>query len=160
MRSPIEALDLDLVFSQQAPLTVREFREACDRRGVDLLGDGAREALHRGGVLVPRYRLAKDVRAARAQARRENIPIARVLGGMSARGMISAPSATQAISTIRAPSRIDHGNPTNAGSTTSAVRPARFCIRPVSCCSSPISGVLYRIFARVARSRRDASPCG
>lgn len=87
MRSPLDPLDLDLVFSQQPPLTVREFRDACEHRGLDLsLGHGELEALHRGGALVPLYRLAKDVRAARAHARRQGIPVTQFLGRMSTRG--------------------------------------------------------------------------
>lgn len=61
MRSAIDLLDLDLVFSQQSLLTVSRFQNECGRRGLSL-ADGHLEAFHRPGILIPLYRLAKDVR--------------------------------------------------------------------------------------------------
>lgn len=73
----IDLLDLEYVFSQHSLLSVEEFREACNHRGIwlsHLLGKRQLEALHRAGVLVPAYRVIKDLRRLRAWARRNNLP--------------------------------------------------------------------------------------
>ncbi len=70
-----EALDLfdrEFVFTQRPLLAVGEFRRECERRGVRLL-DEHLEALHRAGVLVPLYRVAKEVRGGLAEARRRQL---------------------------------------------------------------------------------------
>lgn len=85
MRSAIDLLDLDLVFSQQSLLTVSRFQNECGRRGLSL-ADGHLEAFHRPGILIPLYRVAKDVRGALAYARREQLQGLPVWLGLSTVG--------------------------------------------------------------------------
>jgi hypothetical protein len=74
-KTTINLLDLELVFTQQKLLHTDDFKAACDRRGVSLItaGGGHLEALHRAGVLVPMYRIKKDIRAMRVAMRREEL---------------------------------------------------------------------------------------
>ena len=86
-----EALDLfdhEFVFTQRPLLAVGEFRRECQRCGVHLL-DEHLEALHRAGVLVPLYRVAKEVRHGLAEARRRQLtwlPPSLGLGPVPTRG--------------------------------------------------------------------------
>lgn len=71
-RTKFDLLDLPHVFTQRHLLTRDTFAKECRRRGLKLSLAGEQlEALHAAGVLPPFYRLRKDVRGARALARRE-----------------------------------------------------------------------------------------
>jgi hypothetical protein len=73
MKGPLDLLGLPLVFSQAHLLTPRGFLEAAKKRGLDMR-QGQLEALHRGGALVPLYRVQRDLRGIRARARKEGWP--------------------------------------------------------------------------------------
>jgi len=71
-RTKFDLLDLPHVFTQRHLLTRHDFVTACRVRGLRLsLGGEELEALHAAGVLVPFYRLRKDLRGARTLARQE-----------------------------------------------------------------------------------------
>lgn len=67
---PLELLDLPYVFSQAPLLTPSQFADAAKKRGLDLQR-GKLEALHRAGVLIPLFRLQRDLRGIRARAKAE-----------------------------------------------------------------------------------------
>ena len=85
MKTPMDLLDLEFVFTQQELLRLDEFRRECDRRGMSLfsLDEGQLEPLHRAGVLVPIFRVQKDLRTARTIARRNGYPVSVVLSAVS-----------------------------------------------------------------------------
>lgn len=72
MPDALDLFDHDLIFTQRPLIAVGEFRRECERRGIHLL-DEQLEALHRAGVLVPLYRVAKQVRRGLAEARRQQL---------------------------------------------------------------------------------------
>jgi hypothetical protein len=72
----LDLLDLKFMFLQQPLMRVSDFRKECRQRGLHFfLGDSQLEALHRAGLLVPMYRLQKNVRALRVAAHREQISL-------------------------------------------------------------------------------------
>src|SRR5215212_8436234 len=75
-KSALDLLDLELVFSQRAPLSVSEFGRECGRRGWSLVGDSTLEALHRASLLVPLYRVRKSLRDVYAAHRRGDVSAA------------------------------------------------------------------------------------
>ncbi len=70
-RRPLELFDLPLAFSQASLLPPDQFRRELERRGLWPLSLGQLEELHRTGLLRPLFRVVRDVRAAKAAARRE-----------------------------------------------------------------------------------------
>ena len=83
-RKLTDLFSLEYIFSQNGLLTSEKFREACERRGLQLLWINANEqleALHRADVLVPMYRVAKDTRTLRRIARQEGLPASSVMAG-------------------------------------------------------------------------------
>jgi hypothetical protein len=89
---PLSVLDLPLPFQQANLLTVDGFAREARRRGVHL--DAARlEALHRGDVLVPLFRMARDIREARTAARRQ--------GGSASDYLIYTPTAGDDLKRVR-----------------------------------------------------------
>jgi hypothetical protein len=69
-RQPLELFELPMVFSQAPLLPAEAFRRELERRGLWPLHLGQLEELHRTGTLRPLLRLVRDVRAAKAEARR------------------------------------------------------------------------------------------
>jgi hypothetical protein len=57
LKTVLDLLDLDFIFSQQGPLSVDDFLTVSKERGVDL-DRGHLDALHRSGIVVPMYRAA------------------------------------------------------------------------------------------------------
>ncbi len=70
----MELFDLPLVFSQAPLLPADQFERELERRGLWPLDVGHLEELHRTRLLLPLFRLARDVRGAKAAARREGRP--------------------------------------------------------------------------------------
>jgi hypothetical protein len=70
---------LPLAFSQTDLMTFDRFLQAAGDRGDEFLRREHLEALHQAGMLRPLYRLAKDVRAARVQARHSGTSVANLL---------------------------------------------------------------------------------
>ena len=79
MRPTTDLFELDLVFSQQRPLTREEFIDQCKRRGLNLHSWDQLEALHRAKLLVPMYRFVKNVRPIIAEGRREGMALITIL---------------------------------------------------------------------------------
>lgn len=79
MRPTTDLFELDLVFSQQTPLTRDKFLEQCKRRGLNLHSWDQLEALHRAKLLVPMYRFVKNVRPIIAEGRREGMALITIL---------------------------------------------------------------------------------
>lgn len=77
MRASIDLLELELVFSQQPPLTPTRFLDEYKRRvsgaGSSLIFLEQLEALHKARVLIPLVRLVKDVRRIWREAGREGV---------------------------------------------------------------------------------------
>jgi hypothetical protein len=77
MRASTDLLELELVFSQQPPLTPTRFLDEYKRResgaGSSLIFLEQLEALHRAQVLIPLFRLVKNVRRIWREAEREGI---------------------------------------------------------------------------------------
>ena len=75
-RSMISLLDYDYIFSQRKLLAPREFAKAFEHRGLKLsdltFGEDFLDEFHRAKVLIPLYRLEKDLQAARAANRRND----------------------------------------------------------------------------------------
>jgi hypothetical protein len=81
--SAVDPLDYSFVFTQRPLLTPEEFIKECEFRGITFimgeLGLAQLEALHRASVLVPFYRIAKDLHEARRVAREEDSSLESVL---------------------------------------------------------------------------------
>jgi len=81
--SAVDPLDYSFVFTQRPLLTPEEFIKECEFRGIIFfmgeLGLAQLEALHRASVLVPFYRIAKDLHEARRVAREEDSSLESVL---------------------------------------------------------------------------------
>ena len=81
--SAVDPLDYSFVFTQRPLLTPEEFIKECEFRGLTFLmgelGLAQLEALHRASVLVPFYRIAKDLHEARRVAREEDSSLESVL---------------------------------------------------------------------------------
>jgi hypothetical protein len=81
--SAVDPLDYSFVFTQRPLLTPEEFIKECEFRGLTFftgeLGLAKLEALHRASVLVPFYRIAKDLHEARRVAREEDSSLESVL---------------------------------------------------------------------------------
>jgi hypothetical protein len=75
VRPTTDLFELELVFSQQKPLTRDEFLDQCKRRGLNLQVWDQLEALHRARLLIPMYRLVKNVRPILAEGRRIKQPL-------------------------------------------------------------------------------------
>jgi len=70
VKTVLDLLDHDVVFSQRGPLSVTDFLAASKERGVDL-ERGHLDALHGAGILIPMYRVARDMKAVRGYLRQE-----------------------------------------------------------------------------------------
>jgi hypothetical protein len=83
MRASTDLLELELVFSQQTPLTPTRFLDEYKRResgaGSSLIFLEQLEALHRAQVLIPLFRLIKNVRRIRREAEREGVSLLSVI---------------------------------------------------------------------------------
>jgi hypothetical protein len=69
-QSMIALLDYDFIFSQRKLLSPKDFARACKDRGLSLpdlaFGEDLLDAFHRSRVLVPLYRVQKDMAPAKA----------------------------------------------------------------------------------------------
>lgn len=70
-RTPLDLFQLPFAFSQTSLLTADQFKRELARRGLWPLDIKHLEELHRTRLLVPMFRLVRDVRGAQAAARRE-----------------------------------------------------------------------------------------
>jgi hypothetical protein len=70
-RRALDLFGLPLVFSQAPLLTADQFKRELDRRGLWPVHVAELEELHRRRLLLPLFRLVRDVRGAKAEARRE-----------------------------------------------------------------------------------------
>jgi hypothetical protein len=70
LKTVLDLLDLDFIFSQQGPLSVDDFLKKSQERSVNL-ERGHLDALHRAGIVVPMYRIARDMKAVRSWVRHE-----------------------------------------------------------------------------------------
>lgn len=82
MKALKDLLDLDSIFTQHSLLRVDEFARELDRRGVprSTLGGEQLEALHKAQALVPLYRVQKNIRALKFEAKQQGIPLSVALG--------------------------------------------------------------------------------
>ena len=81
-RSLVDLLDLEYIFLQHPLLTVKAFSSQCERRGLSFfLAERQLEALHQAGVLLPAYRIIRDLRRLRQSAREASLPLSVVSSG-------------------------------------------------------------------------------
>lgn len=78
IRTPLDLLSDDFAFTQQPLLSDEKFARVCRERGAERMSYAV-EALRGAGILVPLFRVAHDVRAARRYAGDTGLPLPFVL---------------------------------------------------------------------------------
>lgn len=87
-RALTDLLDLENIFLQHPLLTASEFGRKCERRGLSFfMAKRQLEALHQAGVLLPIYRVIRDMRNLRRSAREGDLPLSVVGASVTVRGL-------------------------------------------------------------------------